>query len=330
MPPLDFQGRLNELVDALVSTYPATPHIHHLDNPCVPEWEGVRQAVGCLFDLLYPGFFHRKSWDANDPTEYARRQLGKLGGLLHAQISECLSYEAHDRAAAPQQPGAAAPEQQPAAASASTPAARAGEITLAFLSRLPAVRKVLADDVQAAYDGDPAARNTDEPVLCYPGVFAVSVYRAAHELHEMNVPLMPRMMTEYAHSVTGIDIHPGAKIGRHFFIDHGTGVVIGETTVIGNGCKLYQGVTLGALSFPKDERGRVIRGVKRHPTLEDGVTIYSNATVLGGDTVLGEGCVIGGNVFITSSVPPRTVVKGDHDVKITPRGKPHATEVTER
>jgi serine O-acetyltransferase len=172
-----------------------------------------------------------------------------------------------------------------------------------FLVKLPALRAMLLDDVQAAFDGDPAATNLDEVILAYPGLLAVTVYRVAHELFEMGVPLMPRIMTEWAHSRTGADIHPGAHIGKSFFIDHATGVVIGETSLIGANVKLYQGVTLGAVSHPRDESGRVIRNTKRHPTVQDGVTVYANATVLGGETVLGEKSIVGGSVFLTESVP---------------------------
>ena len=181
----------------------------------------------------------------------------------------------------------------------------AEEIVAKFLKRLPSLRAILATDVQAAYDGDPAAFNTDEVIFSYPGVFAITVNRIAHELHELGVPLIPRIMTEHAHSLTGIDIHPGATIGSYFFIDHGTGVVIGETTKIGSGAKIYQGVTLGALST---RGGQSLRGAKRHPTLEDNVTVYSGASILGGETVIGEGAVIGSNAFITSSVPGGTRV----------------------
>jgi serine O-acetyltransferase len=169
------------------------------------------------------------------------------------------------------------------------------------------LREILARDVQAAYDGDPAAKSLDEIIFSYPCILAITVYRIAHELHGQGVPLLPRIMTEYAHGVTGIDIHPGAKIGKNFFIDHGTGVVIGETTEIGDRVKIYQSVTLGALSFPKDGQGNLIRGVKRHPPIEDDVTIYSNATILG-STVIGTRSVIGGNVWITRDVPPDTMV----------------------
>ncbi len=170
------------------------------------------------------------------------------------------------------------------------------------------MRLILEQDAQAAFEGDPAAKSHHEIIFCYPGLEAVSVYRIAHELLLLGVPLIPRMMTEHAHQKTGIDIHPGARIGSGFFIDHGTGVVIGETCDIGAGVKLYQGVTLGALSFPRDAAGNIIRGMKRHPTLEDDVVIYANATILGGDTVIGKGAVIGSNVWLTQSVAPSTVV----------------------
>lgn len=179
---------------------------------------------------------------------------------------------------------------------------------LLIIRELPFIKKLLDLDVVAAYRGDPAARNYDEIILAYPGFYAVFTHRIAYEFQKRGLDLVARIMSEHAHSKTGIDIHPGASIGTGFFIDHGTGVVIGETTIIGNNVKVYQGVTLGALSFPKDEDGNIIRGKKRHPTIEDNVTIYAGATILGGDTVIGEGAVIGGNVWITESVPPNCKV----------------------
>ena len=176
---------------------------------------------------------------------------------------------------------------------------RAQDIAMAFLERIPAIRAFIETDLQAEFDGDPAAYNKDEIIFSYPGFYAIMVYRIAHELVLMKVPMLPRIMTEYAHSLTGIDINPGATIGKYFFIDHGTGIVIGETTLIGDNVKVYQGVTLGALSTRK---GQLLKGVKRHPTIEDNVTIYSGASILGGDTVIGRGAVIGANAFITSSV----------------------------
>ena len=182
------------------------------------------------------------------------------------------------------------------------------ELTHHYLALVPKIRDVLITDAQASYDGDPACKNLEEVILCYPGFTAVSVFRLAHELHLLKVPFIPRMMTEWVHCKTGVDIHPGATIGRHFFIDHGTGVVIGETCEIGEHVKIYQGVTLGALSFPKDENGELVRGTKRHPTLEDNVVIYANATVLGGRTIVGHDSVIGSSVWLTESVDPFTTV----------------------
>ena len=180
--------------------------------------------------------------------------------------------------------------------------------TIELLKRLPDISMVLEQDVQAPFEGDPAAKNYHEVIFCYPGLEAVSIYRIAHELLLLGVPLIPRMMTEHAHAKTGVDIHPGARIGPGFFIDHGTGVVIGETCDIGTNVKLYQGVTLGALSFPRDAAGNIIRGMKRHPTLENDVVVYANATILGGDTVVGHHAVIGSSVWLTQSVGPNTVV----------------------
>jgi len=186
--------------------------------------------------------------------------------------------------------------------------ALAQQKAIEFLKRLPEVRYVLEQDVESSFLGDPAAKSHHEIIFCYPGLEAISVYRIAHEILLLGVPLVPRMMTECAHSKTGIDIHPGARIGPGFFIDHGTGVVIGETCDIGRNVKLYQGVTLGALSFPRDSSGNIIRGMKRHPTLEDDVVVYANATILGGDTVIGHHAVIGSNVWLTQGVDPYTVV----------------------
>jgi len=182
------------------------------------------------------------------------------------------------------------------------------DLAQAFLEKLPAIRASLMSDVQAAYDGDPASRNFDEVILCYPGLTAITIHRMAHELYKLDVPFLPRMMSEWSHKETGIDIHPGATIGDSFFIDHGTGVVVGETCEIGKDVKIYQGVTLGAISFDKDERGQLVRGSKRHPTIEDHVVIYANATVLGGKTIIGESSVIGSSVWVTRSVEPGTTV----------------------
>ena len=185
---------------------------------------------------------------------------------------------------------------------------RAEEITLSFMKRMIPIREILTTDLEAAYLGDPAARSVEEILLSYPSVEAVSTYRIAHELYALGLPMIPRILSEEAHAKTGIDIHPGATIGKHFFIDHGTGVVIGETCVIGDNVKLYQGVTLGAKSFQLDEDGNPVKGVKRHPNIEDDVVIYAGATILGGDVTVGRGCVVGGNSWVTRSVAPNTLV----------------------
>jgi len=195
-------------------------------------------------------------------------------------------------------------------------AAAANQVTASYLEQLAEIRRLLDLDVVAAFEGDPAATNVEEIILCYPGVQAIAIHRLAHPLYRMGVPLLPRIMNEWAHHLTGVDIHPGADIGRHFFIDHGTGVVIGETTQIGSRVKIYQGVTLGALSFPRHEDGTLVKGGKRHPTIGDGVTIYANATILGGETVIGDGAVIGGGTWITHSVPAGGRVSPDRSEPI--------------
>ena len=238
--------------------------------------------------VVFPGYFESKSLNGDFAEYHMGELLNDIFYLLKKQVAKALVHaeDGHEVSERETQ-------------------RRAEEIVSAFLERLPALREILATDVQAAYDGDPAAFNTEEVIFSYPGVFAITVNRIAHELHVMGVPLIPRIMTEYAHNLTGIDIHPGAVIGSYFFIDHGTGVVIGETTEIGKHVKIYQGVTLGALST---RGGQSLRHMKRHPTLEDNVTVYSGASILGGQTVIGEGAVIGSNAFITSSVPRGTRV----------------------
>jgi len=280
--------KLPGLVERIVASYFAHERIHHIDRRFLPSKRQIIEIIELLLELVYPGYYGRQDLTRHNVTYHVGELLPRIGKKLFWQIRQCLCYE-----------------QETAGGSCEQSACdqRAVELTLSFLEKIPQLREMIAGDVQAAYDGDPAATNTDEIILAYPGVLAVTVYRFAHELYEMRVPLMPRIMTEWAHTVTGVDIHPGAKIGRNFFIDHATGVVIGETAEIGDNVKLYQGVTLGARSFRKDERGRLVRGYKRHPTVRNGVTIYANATVLGGETVLGENSVVGGSVFLMESVP---------------------------
>ncbi|MCG3129865.1 MAG: hypothetical protein FLDDKLPJ_00602 [Phycisphaerae bacterium] len=290
----NFGERLGPLVEKVVQSYWVDGRTRHIDRQYLPSRARIIELTELLLELVFPGFFGRQNLTTHNVAFHVGDLLPRVGELTYTQILNCLCYEAEARLEGR--------VDEPACEG------RARALTLQFVERMPAVREMLGGDVQAAFDGDPAALNLDEVVLAYPGLFATAVYRLAHELYRLHVPMMPRIMSEWAHMMTGVDIHPGARIGRGFFIDHGTGVVIGETTDIGNNVKIYQGVTLGALSIPKDERGRAIRGRKRHPTVQDNVTIYANAIVLGGDTVVGEGAIVGGSVFVTTSVPPMSTV----------------------
>lgn len=282
------------LVEAIVASYRSDPRAHHIGRRFLPSRDEIIEISELLLQLVYPGYFGRQGLTEENVGYHVGELVSTLRDKLRRQIELCLCYARECEGCAERPP----PEVE----------AEAAKLASTFLARIPAVRSMLITDVQAAFDGDPAATNLDEIILAYPGLFAVTVYRFAHELHRMGIALMPRIMTEWAHAMTGADVHPGASIGPGFFLDHATGAVIGETTRIGENVKLYQGVTLGALSHPRDGGGRVIREEQRHPTVEDGVTIYANATVLGGQTVLGEGSVIGGSVFITRSIPKRSRV----------------------
>ncbi len=298
MKPERLGEALPRLVQQIVESYVADPRTQRIDHEYLPSPAAIAGICQLLMELTYPGYFGRTGLNRHNISFHVGELLPKLWEQLVDQMEQCLCHQA---------------EHDPAPGTPRMPCRdRAVEVASQFIECIPAIRLMLAEDVQAAYDGDPAATDTAECVLAYPAILAITIYRYAHKLYELSVPLMPRMMTEHVHIVTGIDIHPGARIGRSFFIDHGTGVVIGETTDIGDNVKLYQGVTLGALSFPKDERGRLIRGHKRHPTVGNNVTIYANAIVLGGETVLGDGCVIGGSTFLTRSVAP------GHQVSISP------------
>jgi len=286
--------RLDEMVRRIVDSYKGDARTQHIDRRYLPSRAEIIRLVNDLLELLYPGFVGRQHLTEHNVAFHVGDLLPRVGEATFRQIFMCLCYI--DEMQDPREINERACDK----------AAR--DLSFAFLDSIPEVRELLAGDVQAAYDGDPAAMNLDEILLAYPGLLAISVHRLAHSLYRLQVPLMPRIMSEWAHTQTGIDIHPGARIGRNFFIDHGSGVVIGETTDIGDNVKIYQGVTLGALSFPKDERGRVIREAKRHPTVEDNVTIYANAIILGGNTVIGANSVVGGSVFVTSSVQANSVV----------------------
>jgi serine O-acetyltransferase len=281
------------LAAELLDSYLGDERARRISHRYLPSREAIVEILESVLDLMYPGYFGRRDLNIDNLNAHIAQAVAALGPKIEREMEHCLCY-GRERESTRLDVGECAP--------------RACELTQVFLRRLPQIRGLLVRDVQAAFDGDPAATNLDEVILAYPGLLAVSVYRIAHALYDLGVPMMARIMTEWAHSKTGCDIHPGAKIGAAFFIDHATGVVIGETTDIGEGVKLYQGVTLGALSFPRDSAGQLIRGKKRHPTVESGSTLYANATVLGGQTIVGAGSVIGGSVFLTHSVPPRSRV----------------------
>lgn len=304
--------KLREITNRLVETYSGCEvRAHNIDPELrLPSREAAIRVLVRLFGVLYPGFHGVQHLTEENVAFHVGAVLDEVAEDLAEQTYLAYYFECR---------GERSGNGHGRGGRCQHCAERAEGAVERFFQGLPEVRRTLTYDVQAAYDGDPAASNLAEIIFAYPGLRAITVYRIAHELHLLDVPLLPRMMTEWAHMETGIDIHPGARIGRSFFIDHGTGVVIGETTDIGESVKIYQGVTLGALSFPKDERGKLIRGAKRHPTIADGVVIYAGATILGGDTVIGEGSVIGGNTWIIQSVPPHTKVLNEtRSVRLEP------------
>ncbi len=306
MSEFSFGSHLPRLVQQIVDSYWSDERTHHIDKRFLPSRTRIIHATELLLELMYPGYWGRQHLTTHNVAYHVGELLPRIGDILHVEIyrSFCFGDETAHR---------------PVGGDARREAVEA--LVVSFCETLPEVRSKLAGDVQAAFDGDPAATDTAEIVMCYPGLLAVTVYRLAHEMYRLDIPWVPRVMAEWAHSETGIDIHPGAKIGRNFFIDHGTGVVIGETTEIGDNVKVYQGVTLGALSFPKDERGRLIRGYKRHPSVGDHATLYANAIVLGGNTTVGQSSVIGGSVFLTSSVPDGCTVNIKAPELIIRKGK---------
>lgn len=265
--------------------------VHNADMPSI---EGLREIVDRLRAALFPGFFGASKVRRESMRYHLAANLDSVYHLLTDQIRRggCFAC-AGDRPLCPLCDEGA------------------GKAAMHFMQRLPEIRRLLALDAHAAYEGDPAATSPGETIFCYPSLHVMTHHRIAHELYTLGVPVIPRIISELAHGRTGIDIHPGARIGEEFFIDHGTGVVIGETTIIGRGCRLYQGVTLGALSFPKEADGTLTKGIARHPVLEDNVTVYAGATILGRITI-GTGAVIGGNVWVTRDVPPRTRVVQEH------------------
>jgi serine O-acetyltransferase len=287
------KDQLPKLTERIVRTYDEVGTINHLGHCPLPSYDEIIAATEVLKEIIFPGYRRREGLHRGNVGYYVGELIDRLHDRLTTQIGRALRHEAGATDDCDKDEDYEALGQQK---------------TLLFLARIPDVRRMLATDVQAAYDGDPACKSLDEVIFCYPGLEAITIYRLAHVLYELDIPFVPRMMTEWAHSRTGIDIHPGATIGEYFFIDHGTGVVIGETTDIGQNVKLYQGVTLGALSFATDGEGNLVRGHKRHPTLEDRVVVYANATILGGNTVVGHDAVVGSSVWLTRSITPNSTV----------------------
>jgi serine O-acetyltransferase len=275
------------IVDNLLASYLEVGGINNIDRHNLPSKRAIAVICHDLLGILFPGFLDDEAPSSEAMRDLTGRRVDDMMERLSREVSRSLQCDA------------APPEDLHACAH---------ETICDFLATLPEVRRLLQTDVEAAYEGDPAARSREEIILSYPCLEAIAIQRSAHVLYRQKIPILPRMMTEWAHEQTGIDIHPGARIGTHFFIDHGTGVVIGETCVIGSGVKLYHGVTLGARSLAKDGEGKIVKGTKRHPDVEDDVTIYPNATVLGGETVIGANTTIGGNVFIMESVPANSLV----------------------
>ena len=289
--------QLHTLTDQIVDSYQSIGKINHLGHCPLPSSTVVVEIIDDLKEILYPGYRRRQNLHMGNVNYYIGDLVDGLHDKLTQQFARALRHEYDVKY------GSDCDKRKLIDFEA-----RGQQEAIRFLESLPSLRELLVTDVQAAYDGDPAASCLDEIIFCYPGLEAVTLHRIAHQLYRQGIPLIPRIISEWSHGQTGIDIHPGATIGPSFFIDHGTGVVIGETCEIGTGVKIYQGVTLGALSFPRDNEGELVRGTKRHPTIEDGVVVYANATILGGDTIVGTNSVIGASVWLTKSVPPSTVV----------------------
>ena len=289
------EHEISQITKSILDDYGTGRNIDKMDLFNQPSKEEIIAIVEDLLKIVYPGYYRDRSYKIYNIKSNSTVTIEDVAYHLNKQILLALKYTAKEEN------------------DVEKLTEQAEKDTVTFLKKIPDVRAMLETDLEAAFQGDPAAKYRDETILSYPGMFAITVNRLAHELFLLEVPLIPRIMTEYAHSITGIDIHPGATIGKYFFIDHGTGVVVGETTIIGDRVKIYQGVTLGALST---RGGQKLRDVRRHPTIEDDVTIYSGASILGGETVVGKNSVIGSNVFITSSIPADTKVSmKDQDLR---------------
>jgi serine O-acetyltransferase len=291
---IEMQSKTNELQsisEKIVTTYQKIGGINRIDGENLPSPGRVIEILNSFLTVIFPGFFGKRVPARSNILFFVQSAVDSLYVRCVEEFDRALKFQCkmdkcktHDCLR------------------------MAEEAAMNVILSIPRLREKLKMDVQAGYEGDPAAKSTDEVILCYPFIYAIATHRVAHEIASQNIPLIPRIMSEWAHHRTGIDIHPGATIGDRFFIDHGTGVVVGETTEIGNDVKIYQGVTLGALSFPKQPDGSIVKGGKRHPTIENNVTIYANATILGGETVIGKGAVIGANAWVTKPIPPNTRV----------------------
>ncbi len=293
-------SRLSRIAESMLTSYEDLGGLNNTDGHNLPSKRALETLCARLLQFLFPGFHDDRPLHKTELAETTRRRLEELASELEDQIAKSLRLKNPDCSSE-----------------------QIREVLVTFLGELPAIRELLQTDIEAAYEGDPAAASNEEIILSYPGLEAIAIQRCAHLLYQARVPLLPRMMTEWAHTRTGIDIHPGAQIGPHFFIDHGTGVVIGETCIIGRKVKLYHGVTLGARSFAKDERGQLVKGGKRHPEVGDHVTIYPNSTILGGETIIGSGSTIGANVFLMHSIPPGSlVVYEEKQLRIVEKSRP--------
>lgn len=287
------EKELAKIREKIQETYDFSDGINHLCESRLPSNDQVIKIFRQIIQLIFPGYFGNDCVFKTNLEHWSGFTLDNIYRSLLTQVSHSLRFL------------------DPPFNDEKLIKIEASKIVLGILSAIPTIRQIVKTDVMAAFQGDPAAKSQEEVILSYPSILAVTAYRIAHEFYTRGVPLIPRMISEYTHMKTGIDIHPGATIGQSFFIDHGTGVVIGETCQIGKNVKVYQQVTLGALSFTKDEQGFLIKGLKRHPTIEDDVILYSGCTILGGNTIIGKGSVIGGNVWITASVEPETTVMFD-------------------
>ena len=299
------------IIENLIKSYRETGGINRIDRGNLPSKRSIAASCERLLQLLFPGYHDEEPVPSEELEMITGERVVELVSVLEIEVAKSLRQRDETNE------------------TDTDLAVEAHRLCCEFLNELPKIRQLLRTDVTAAYEGDPAAKNYDEIILAYPCIETIAIQRAAHVLYGMDVPLIPRIMTEWAHSLTGIDIHPGATIGSHFFIDHGTGVVIGETCVIGDFVKLYHGVTLGARNFPKDGNGRVVKGTKRHPNVEDHVVIYPNATVLGGKTTIGTRSTIGANVFLRETVPPDSFVsaRGEQPEVFDKTARPEAEPV---